>query len=72
VPEKGYCLSPSPGITADVLHDRPPSFFGPTEVAERHELFEKLTPQFEAFQIPARFLQSGRELQPGETMFTEV
>ena len=59
------------GIQAQVLHDRPPSFFGPTSVAARHDLFLHLKPQLRAWNVEERYsAATGVMVGEGETLFT--
>ena len=55
-----------------MLHDRPPSFFGPTPVAARHELFLRLKPQLDAWQVQRQYREAtGVTVKPNEeTPFT--
>ena len=59
------------GIQAQVLHDRPPSFFGPTSVAAKHELFLRLEPQLRAWKVEERYTAAtGVVVKEGDTLFT--
>jgi len=59
------------GIQAKVLHDRPPSFFGPTSVADRHQIFLRLEAQLRAWQVEERYTAAtGVVVGEGETLFT--
>lgn len=58
-------------IQAQVLHDRPPSFFGPTSVATRHNLFLRLEPQLRAWKVEERYTAAtGVVVKEGDTLFT--
>lgn len=59
------------GVDAQVLHDHPPAFFGPTSVADKHELFLRLEDQLKAWQVKEKYTAAtGVEVMEGETIFT--
>lgn len=61
------------GITATVLHDRPPAFFGPSDTATRHALFTKLRPALQQQGVEEAYCAySGVQVGEGETIFTAL
>ena len=59
------------GIAAQVLHDRPPAFFGPTSLHARHDLFLRLGKQLRAWGVEERYTAAtGVAIEEGETLFT--
>lgn len=62
-----------PAIDAHVLHDRPPSFFGPTPISRRHELFLRLKDQMDDWKVIKKYERAtGIRLRDDgtETLFT--
>jgi len=58
-------------IQAQVLHDRPPSFFGPTSLAARHFLFLRLKSQLRAWKVEERYTAAtGVVVGKADTLFT--
>ncbi|TFJ86085.1 hypothetical protein NSK_002905 [Nannochloropsis salina CCMP1776] len=59
------------GVQARVLHDRPPSFFGPTSLAGQHELFMRIGRQLRDWKVEEKYTAAtGIVVGEGETLFT--